>query len=119
MTNLRSSALPASLLIPLVLGAPKPAPIPGDGGLFIALPATQVPAKEPPREWIDPDTRHRVVRLSDEPASQSLSFHSKVDTTLNVYTQVLDGAAHASADRAGSELFRIVQKSESEAPLTH
>ncbi len=28
-----------------------------------------------PREWIDPDTGHRVVRLSDEPGSQSLYFH--------------------------------------------
>jgi integrase len=45
--------------------------------------------------------------------------HTKVDTTLNVYTQVLDGAARAAADRVGSELFRIVQKSETEAPLTH
>jgi oligogalacturonide lyase len=36
-----------------------------------------------PREWIDPDTGHRVVRLSDEPGSQSLYFHQ------NAYT--LDG----------------------------
>jgi len=28
-----------------------------------------------PREWIDPDTGHRVIRLSDEPNSQSLYFH--------------------------------------------
>jgi len=31
--------------------------------------------QEPPREWIDPDTGHRVVRLSDEPGSASLYFH--------------------------------------------
>jgi hypothetical protein len=30
--------------------------------------------------------------------------HSKVDTTLDVYTQVLDGAAREAADRIGSEL---------------
>ena len=35
--------------------------------------------------------------------------HTKVDTTMNVYTQVLDGAARLAADRVGSELFRIVQ----------
>lgn len=29
----------------------------------------------PPREWIDPDTGHRVVRLSDEPGSSSLYFN--------------------------------------------
>ena len=33
----------------------------------------QEPAREPPREWIDPDTGHRVIRLSEEPGSQSLS----------------------------------------------
>src|ERR1700738_2822412 len=31
--------------------------------------------KDIPREWIDPDTGHRVIRLSDEPGSQSLYFH--------------------------------------------
>jgi oligogalacturonide lyase len=31
--------------------------------------------QQPPREWIDPDTGHRVVRLSDEPGSASLYFH--------------------------------------------
>lgn len=34
-----------------------------------------VRAQEPPIEWIDPDTGHRVVRLSKEPGSQSLYFH--------------------------------------------
>jgi oligogalacturonide lyase len=31
--------------------------------------------QELPRDWIDPDTGHRVVRLSEEPGSQSLYFH--------------------------------------------
>ena len=30
---------------------------------------------EPPTEWIDADTGHRVVRLSSEPGSASLYFH--------------------------------------------
>src|SRR5437868_14323837 len=47
---------------------------------FILLPLllTSVRAQqrqEPPREWIDPDTGHRVIRLSNEPGSQSLYFH--------------------------------------------
>jgi integrase len=49
----------------------------------------------------------------------ALMEHAKVDTTLNVYTQVLDGAARAAADRVGSELFRIVQKPETEEPRIH
>ncbi len=36
--------------------------------------------KEIPREWIDPDTGHRVVRLSDEPGSASLYFHQNAYT---------------------------------------
>src|SRR5713226_6926614 len=36
--------------------------------------------KEIPREWIDPDTGHRVIRLSDEPGSQSLYFHQNAYT---------------------------------------
>lgn len=30
---------------------------------------------ELPRDWIDPDTGHRVIRLSNEPGSTSLYFH--------------------------------------------
>lgn len=33
-----------------------------------------------PREWIDPDTGHRVVRLSDEDGTQSLYFHQNAYT---------------------------------------
>src|SRR5215468_7093364 len=35
---------------------------------------------EIPREWIDPDTGHRVVRLSEEPGSASLYFHQNAYT---------------------------------------
>lgn len=34
-----------------------------------------VAAQELPKEWIDPDTGHRVFRLSEEPGSSSLYFH--------------------------------------------
>ena len=33
-----------------------------------------------------------------------------VDTTLNVYTQFLDGATRAAVDKIGDELFTIVDK---------
>lgn len=32
-------------------------------------------AKDPPREWIEPATGHRVIRLSDEPGTSSFYFH--------------------------------------------
>jgi integrase len=47
-----------------------------------------------------------------------LMGHANVDTTLNVYTQVLDGSLRAAVDRVGSELFTIVHKREgTTAPL--
>ncbi len=32
-------------------------------------------AADPPKTWIDPDTGHRIVRLTDEPGSASLYFN--------------------------------------------
>lgn len=43
--------------------------------LLIILTAAIFRAQDPPREWIDPDTGHRIVRLSDEPGSSSFYFH--------------------------------------------
>jgi oligogalacturonide lyase len=37
-------------------------------------PAPAAPS-EPPADWIDPDTGHRVIRLSTEPGSATLYFH--------------------------------------------
>src|SRR5678816_2960444 len=48
--------------------------------IVIALFALTASAQELPREWIDPDTGHRVVRLSDEPGSASLYFHQNAYT---------------------------------------
>ena len=36
--------------------------------------------------------------------------HAIVDTTLNVYTQVLDGSLREAVDKVGSQLITIVQK---------
>jgi oligogalacturonide lyase len=37
-------------------------------------------ADSPPAEWIDPDTGHRVVRLSSEPGTESLYFNQNAWT---------------------------------------
>jgi oligogalacturonide lyase len=47
--------------------------------LVLAL-AGSAQEKELPREWVDPDTGHRVVRLSEEGGSQSLYFHQNAYT---------------------------------------
>jgi len=42
--------------------------------------AADAHAKEPPASWIDPDTGHRVIRLTSEPGSDSFYFN------VNAYT---------------------------------
>src|ERR1700744_5208797 len=59
---------------------------------------------EPPHEWIDPDTGHRVIRLTNEPGSASLYFNQNgytADGKKMVYTtpegiSVLDLASKAA-----------------------
>lgn len=41
---------------------------------------TTLAAEEPPKEWVDQGTGHRVVRLSDAPGSESLYFHQNAFT---------------------------------------
>ena len=41
----------------------------------VASPALQTPPAPERREWIDPATGHRVVRISDDPGSATLYFH--------------------------------------------
>src|ERR1700686_3152761 len=59
---------------------------------------------EPPKSWIDPDTGHRIVRLTNEPGSASLYFNQNgytADGKGMVYTtpegiSVLDLQTHAA-----------------------
>src|SRR5688572_13243620 len=43
--------------------------------LWTAIGAGAAPAGEPPREWLDAATGHRVVRLSTQPGTRSIYFH--------------------------------------------
>lgn len=62
------------------------------------------PAGEPPTSWIDPDTGHRVVRLTREAGSASLYFHQNpftADGSKMIYTapdaiRVLDLKTYAA-----------------------
>jgi oligogalacturonide lyase len=47
---------------------------------------------EPPRTWIDPDTGHRIVRLTNEPGSASLYFNQ------NGYTADGKGMVYTTPD---------------------
>lgn len=46
-------------------------------GAFLVLSVAVLaePPRTPPRTWIDPDTGHRIVRLTSEPGSASLYFN--------------------------------------------
>jgi oligogalacturonide lyase len=71
--------------------------------LFSGLPVAGQ-AAEPPSSWIDPDTGHRVVRLTNEPGSASLYFNQNgytADGRKMIYTtpqgiSALDLETHAA-----------------------
>jgi hypothetical protein len=44
--------------------------------------------------------------------------HANVDTTLNVYTQVLDESVRAAVEQIGDELFTIVHRPEKADAVT-
>jgi integrase len=48
-----------------------------------------------------------------------LMGHAKVDTTLNVYTQVLEASVRTAVAKVGDELFTIVHKPAGASELTH
>src|SRR5579863_3689394 len=42
--------------------------------------ASNLPKSQPPKTWFDPQTGHRIVRISDEPNSASLYFNENAYT---------------------------------------
>lgn len=61
---------------PLIAFVSLIASIGGDFSAIAQSAATQpVLPKDPPTEWIDPDTSHRVIRLSEDSGGASLYFH--------------------------------------------
>jgi oligogalacturonide lyase len=99
-------------------------------GVFccLALPGARLAAAdepEPPREWIDAATGHRIVRLSNEPGSASLYFHQNAYTpegdkiiivtpgglsTVNLKTRAIElvapGVRYGMGSSAGIEVGR-------------
>ena len=79
---------------------------------------TPAAALSPLRECPIKHFLNRTRDLSQKPRVL-VHFLAKVDTTLNVYTQVLPDSLRAAVDRVGSELFSIVQFPEGASHLTH
>lgn len=60
------------------------------------------PARVDPRtDWIDPDTGHRIIRLSTEPGSQTLYFHD------NAYSR--DGDTYVFSSPSGIMMLDITK----------
>ncbi len=70
--------------------------------LFVVLTVKGQNASEIPRDWVDPDTGHRVVRLTDEPGSQSFYFHQ------NGYTE--NGDKMVFSTRSGLSTYNFKTK---------
>src|SRR5271157_6623532 len=51
-------------------------------GLLLALASAswKLLADEPPLEWVDPDTGHRIIRLSRDGGTEGLYFHQNAFT---------------------------------------
>ena len=74
-----------------------------------AAPARAQAGGEVPREWIDPDTGHRVVRLSEEPGTASLYFHQNAYTPDGRKLIVTTPTGLATIDLRTHAVERIVE----------
>lgn len=75
----------------------------------IALGVIACFAAAPPKEWIDPDTGHRVVRLTDEPGSASLYFNQNGYTAGGKKLVFTTPTGISTFDLATREVKRVVE----------
>src|SRR5262245_8529873 len=64
---------------------------------------------EPPTEWIEPHTGHRVVRLSKEPGTASLYFHQNAYTADGKKLIVTTRDGLAAIDLASRDISSLVK----------
>src|SRR5262245_22651811 len=71
-----------------------------------------IAAEEPPREWIDPGTGHRVVRLSREGGSASFYFHQNAYTAEGDKMIISTPSGLSAVDLKTRELEVVVPRAE-------
>lgn len=76
---------------------------------FCLLASASAQDSQPPREWIDADTGHRVIRLSDEPGSASLYFHQNPYTPDGKKLLITSPSGLAMIDLATRAIDKIVE----------
>jgi oligogalacturonide lyase len=64
---------------------------------------------EPPKTWVDPDTGHRVIRLTDEPGSATLYFNQNWFTPDNRKLVYSSRTGIYTMDLATRETKRVVE----------
>ena len=88
--------------------------------LFLTLAAMRMMSAQAalPTEWIDPDTGHRVIRLSREPGTASLYFHQNaysadgkklVVTNMHARTMNMEIAGHEFFSADGNTVWYDLQ----------
>ncbi len=77
------------------------------GVLWVA--GTTNAQEEPPTEWIEPQTGHRVVRLSKEPGSASLYFHQNAYTADGQKLIITTRGGLSAIDLATREITPLVE----------
>src|SRR5213082_61977 len=70
------------------------------------------PGQEPPREWLDASTHHRIVRLSDEEGSASLYFHQNAYTAKGDLLLITTREGLAVIDLETRKVRRLVRSEE-------
>jgi oligogalacturonide lyase len=79
--------------------------------VLLAAAATAFSAQkdEPRRDWIDPATGHRIVRLTDEPGSSTLYFHDNAFSAAGdrMMMRTPNGIAVADVAKIGSADFKL------------
>jgi oligogalacturonide lyase len=74
---------------------------------FLVFAAQILPAQ--PKEWIDPDTGHRVIRLSEEGGTASLYFHQNAYSADGRKLVVTNPHGIATIDLATRKLDQVVE----------
>jgi len=79
--------------------------------LLLALAAVRLLAAQSalPKEWTDPDTHHRVIRLSDEDGTQSLYFHQNASSAGGKTLVVTNRHGIATTDLATRKNEQVVE----------
>src|SRR5262245_34345670 len=64
---------------------------------------------DPPTDWIDPDTGHRVIRLSREPGTASLYFHQNAYSADGKKLVATNSHGIAAINLATREVEQVVE----------